>query len=131
MSRSLIAIPVMAAAMLAAAAPALAAPPAPNLAAKGKLIFLRCAACHAVSAKAPKKVGPHLEGVVGRTSGTVPGFSYSTAMKKTPIKWNDAALDKWLARPAGMVPGTSMVFAGLPNPADRSAVIAYLRKPVP
>ncbi len=126
MSRSLIAF-----AALAAAVPAVTAPPAPNLAAKGKLIYLRCASCHAISAKAPKKVGPHLEGVVGRTSGSVPGFTYSPAMKKTPIKWNDATLDKWLARPAGMIPGTSMVFAGLPNPADRAAVIAYLKKPVP
>lgn len=117
--------------MMAASAPALAAPPAPNLAAKGKLIYMRCAACHAMTAKAPKKVGPHLEGVVGRTAGTVPGFTYSPAMKKAAIKWNDAALDKWLARPAGMVPGTSMVFAGLPNAADRAAVIAYLKKPVP
>lgn len=117
--------------MMAASAPALAAPPAPNLAAKGKLIYMRCAACHAMTARAPKKVGPHLEGVVGRTAGTVPGFTYSPAMKKAAIKWNDAALDKWLARPAGMVPGTSMVFAGLPNAADRAAVIAYLKKPVP
>lgn len=117
--------------MMAASAPALAAPAAPNLAAKGKLIYMRCAACHAMTAKAPKKVGPHLEGVVGRTAGTVPGFTYSPAMKKAAIKWNDAALDKWLARPAGMVPGTSMVFAGLPNAADRAAVIAYLKKPVP
>lgn len=121
----------MALGLLAAAAPALSAPPAPNPAAKGKLIFMRCAACHAVSASAPKKVGPHLEGVVGRTAGSVAGFTYSPAMKKVAIKWNDAALDKWLARPAGMVPGTSMVFAGLPNPADRAAVIAYLKKPVP
>ncbi|MCW1401799.1 cytochrome c family protein [Novosphingobium sp. MW5] len=122
---------LMALGLLAAAAPALSAPPAPNPAVKGKLIFMRCAACHAVSASAPKKVGPHLEGVVGRTAGSVAGFTYSPAMKKAAIKWNDAALDKWLARPAGMVPGTSMVFAGLPNPADRAAVIAYLKKPVP
>jgi cytochrome c len=81
MSRSLIALPLI----LAAAAPAIAAPPEQGLAAKGKLIYLRCAACHAMTAKAPKKVGPHLEGVVGRTSGTVPGFTYSAAMKKTPI----------------------------------------------
>jgi cytochrome c len=126
MSRSLIAL-----AMVATAAPAVAAPPAPSLAAKGKLIYLRCAACHAVSAKAPKKVGPHLEGVVGRTAGSVPGFTYSPAMKKAAIKWNDVTLDKWLARPAGLVPGTSMVFAGLPSADDRKAVIAYLKKPVP
>lgn len=126
LSSSLIAL-----AALAAAVPAVAAPPAPNLAAKGKLIFLRCAACHAVSASAPKKVGPHLEGVVGRAAGSVAGFGYSPAMKKASFTWTEAQLDKWLARPAGLVPGTSMVFAGLPNPDDRKAVIAYLKKPVP
>jgi cytochrome c len=126
MSRSLIAL-----AVLAASAPALAAPPAPNLAAKGKLIFLRCAACHAVSATAPKKVGPHLQGAVGRASGNVAGFTYSPAMKKSGLTWTEANLDKWLARPAGLVPGTSMVFAGLPNADDRKAVIAYLKKPAP
>ena len=122
---------VIAVGMLAAAASSGGAAPAPNLAAKGKLIFLRCAACHAVSAKAPKKVGPHLEGVVGRQSGSVAGFTYSPAMKKTSLRWDEATLDKWLTRPAGLVPGTAMVFAGLPNPDDRKAVIAYLKKPVP
>ena len=126
MFRSLIAL-----AMLAASAPALAAPPAPNLAVKGKLIFLRCGACHAVSATAPKKVGPHLQGVVGRASGSVVGFTYSPAMKKADLTWTEANLDKWLTRPAGLVPGTAMVFAGLPNADDRKAVIAYLKKPAP
>lgn len=117
--------------MFAAVASSGVAAPAPNLAAKGKLIFLRCAACHSVSASAPKKVGPHLQGVVGRQSGAVAGFTYSPAMKKVALKWDDATLDKWLTRPAGVVPGTSMVFAGLSNPEDRKAVIAYLKKPVP
>lgn len=124
--RSLIAL-----AALVSAAPVLAAPPAPNPAVKGKLIFLRCAACHAVSASAPKKVGPHLEGVVGRASGSVAGFNYSPAMRKAALKWDEATLDKWLTRPAGLVPGTAMVFAGLPSAEDRKAVIAYLKKPVP
>jgi cytochrome c len=69
--------------------------------------------------------------VVGRPSGSVAGFTYSPAMKKAGLTWTEAQLDKWLTRPAGLVPGTSMVFAGLPNPDDRKAVIAYLKKPVP
>jgi cytochrome c len=113
------------------AQPAPAAPPAPVSAARGKLIFLRCAACHAISAAAPTKVGPHLQGIVGRASGAVPRFTYSPAMRAARLRWDDATLDRWLTRPAGLVPGTSMVFAGLANADDRKAVIAYLKKPVP
>ncbi len=108
-----------------------AAPPAPTSAARGKIVFLRCAACHAISASAPNKVGPHLQGVMGRSSGAVPKFTYSPAMRATKLKWDEATMDRWLTRPATVVPGTSMVFAGLPNANDRKAVIAYLKQPVP
>lgn len=120
--------------MALVAAPVLAGKPAaadPRLAARGKLIFLRCAACHAVTPGAPAKVGPNLSGVVGRASASVPGFNYSAALRGARITWNETTLDTWLQRPTGMVPGTSMVFAGLPSPDDRKAVIAYLKKPVP
>jgi cytochrome c len=122
---------VLAAFALVAVPIAAQAAPAPNSAIRGKLIFLRCAACHAVSSKAPPKVGPHLQGVVGRASGSVAGFTYSPAMRAAALRWDESTLDRWLTRPAGVVPGTSMVFAGLPNPDDRKAVIAYLKKPVP
>ncbi len=52
------------------------------------------------------------------------------AMQKANLKWDEATLDKWLTKPAAVVPGTSMAFAGLPNAADRANVIAYLKKPV-
>ena len=84
----------------------------------GKKIFMRCIACHAVQPGAGAKMGPNR-----------PGFKYSAAMQKAKIKWDDATLDKWLTRPAAVVPGTSMAFAGLPNAADRANVIAYLKKP--
>jgi cytochrome c len=112
------------------AQPAPAAGPAPTSAARGKLVFLRCAACHAISAAAPAKVGPHLQGVGGRASGTVPRFTYSPAMRTARLTWDEATLDRWLTRPAGLIPGTSMVFVGLANADDRKAVIAYLKKPV-
>lgn len=107
------------------------AAPANSPEAAGKLLFMRCAACHNVKPGEPNKVGPNLSGVVGRKSGTAKGFSYSAAMKKANLTWNEATLDKWLTRPASVVPGTSMVFAGLPKPEDRKAVIAFLKKPVP
>ncbi|QOV95509.1 cytochrome c family protein [Novosphingobium sp. ES2-1] len=95
----------------------------------GKKIFMRCIACHAVQPGAGAKMGPNLAGVVGRKAAAAPGFKYSAAMQKAKIKWDDATLDKWLTRPAAVVPGTSMAFAGLPNAADRANVIAYLKKP--
>lgn len=125
---------VLGAALSFAAVPAqVSADPAPAKAdaAKGKLIFMRCAACHNVKPGEPNKVGPNLSGVVGRKAGMAKGFNYSPAMKTAKVTWNEATLDKWLTRPAGVVPGTSMVFAGLPKPEDRKAVIAYLKKPVP
>ncbi len=107
--------------------PASAAPA--NDAARGKLLFLKCTACHAVSAQAPAKMGPHLQGIVGRKPLSAAKFNYSAAMKKANITWTEATLDKWLERPGSVVPGTSMVFAGLPKPEDRKALIAYLKKP--
>jgi cytochrome c len=97
----------------------------------GKKVFMRCVACHAVKAGAPAKMGPNLAGIAGRKSGSAAGFKYSAAMQKAKLTWNDATMDKWLAKPSAVVPGTSMAFAGLPNPADRANVIAYLKKPVP
>lgn len=127
-------LPILSLAALGAlSAPQLApaAAPAPTSAARGKIIFLRCAACHAMSATAPAKVGPHLQGVAGRASGVVPRFTYSPAMRRANLRWDDATLDRWLTRPASVVPGTSMVFAGLSNANDRAAVIAYLKRPAP
>lgn len=95
----------------------------------GKKIFMRCVACHAVQPGAAAKMGPNLAGVVGRKSGSAAGFKYSAAMQKAKLTWNDATLDKWLTKPSAVVPGTSMAFPGLPNPADRANVIAYLKKP--
>lgn len=125
---------VLSAALSVAAVPAqVSANPAPAkaYAAKGKLIFMRCAACHNVKPGESNKVGPNLSGVVGRKAGAAKGFNYSAAMKSAKLTWDDATLDKWLTRPASVVPGTSMVFAGLSKPEDRKAVIAYLKKPVP
>ncbi len=123
---------LIAAGMALAAVPALADKPAApdaQLLARGKLIFMRCAACHSVAPGAPAKVGPNLNGVVGRPSAVMPGFNYSSALKAAKLTWNEATLDTWLRRPTGLVPGTSMVFAGLPSADDRKAVIAYLKKP--
>nr|WP_096362198.1 cytochrome c family protein [Sphingobium cloacae] len=114
--------------IVAFAAAALTAAPAMAQggdAAKGKLVFLRCAVCHSVE-PGVKKIGPSLAGLFGRTSGTVPGFVYSPAMQKAKIRWDAKTLDGFFARPSALVPGNKMVFAGIPNAADRANLIAYL-----
>jgi len=126
-------LPALAAAAMTAtvAVPARvsAEPPAATDAAAGKRVFLRCMACHTVQPGQPNKVGPNLAGVVGKPAGAAKGFRYSPAMTKAKVIWNEATLDKWLTRPASVVPGTSMAFGGLSKPEDRKAVIAYLKKP--
>lgn len=114
---------------LAALTAAQSAPATNN--ALGKRMYIRCAACHTVSASGPRKVGPHLQAVVGRKAGAVAGFNYSPAMKGSKIVWTDANLDKWLQRPQSVIPGTTMAFAGMAKPEERKALIAYLKKPTP
>lgn len=97
----------------------------------GKRLFLRCAACHAVWLQAPAKVGPNLQGIVERKTGSVARYSYSPAMRQANLVWNEAALDRWLQSPESVVPGTTIGFAGLPELGYRKALIPYLKKPSP
>ena len=70
----------------------------------GKPIFNACAACHATDHA--NRVGPGLEEIIGRKAGTVPGFSYSNAMKKSGIVWDTKILDAYLESPQKGVPET-------------------------
>jgi cytochrome c len=91
----------------------------------GKSVFNKCAICHS-PAPGKNSVGPTLFEIVGRQSASVDGFKYSDAMKAANKTWDAATLDVYLTNPKAMVPGTKMVFPGLPNPEDRANVIAYL-----
>ncbi len=113
----------------AAPAAAAAAPGAPVVAdaAAGELKFKqKCGVCHLVGPNAKTKVGPELNGVVGRHSGTVEGFAYSDANKNSGLTWDVATLMEYLINPRAKVPGTKMIFPGLPDEQDRANVIAYL-----
>jgi cytochrome c len=93
--------------------------------ARGKEIYeTRCFACHSLDAN---RVGPKHRGVYGRTAGMVAGYAYSPALKASGIVWSEATLDRWLAGPRQLVPGTKMSFS-LPDAGDRADVIAYLRQ---
>ena len=94
-------------------------------AAAGKRVFAQCAICHS-PAPGRNMVGPSLFGVFGRTSASVPNFSYSAAMKNANKTWDAAALDIYLTDPKALVPGTKMIFPGLKSADDRANIIAYL-----
>jgi cytochrome c len=94
-------------------------------AARGEELYTRCLACHAL---AIDRVGPRHCGLLGRRAGSVPGFAYSPAMKNSKLIWNVKTLDRFLAKPLEVVPGTSMTYDGVPAANDRADLIAYLRK---
>ncbi len=99
-----------------------------ELAKKGKVSFLKCRSCHAVSQGEPHSTGPNLHGFYDGKAGTREGYVYSEALLASGITWNDAALDAWIEKPTAAIPGTKMVFAGIANQEERKALIAYMRE---
>ncbi|WP_422019360.1 c-type cytochrome [Roseibium sp.] len=97
--------------------------------AKGEKVFKKCAACHAVGEGAKNKVGPQLNGVVGRAWGTIDGYKYSATLKEGAGEgrvWDVETLDAYLLKPRDVIPKGRMAFAGLRKDEDRADVIAYL-----
>lgn len=95
---------------------------------KGKRVFAQCMTCHAVQ-EGRNNVGPSLYQIIGRESGTIPGFKYSSANQNSDIVWTEENLFTYLENPQATIPGTIMAFPGLRNPQDRADVIAYLKNP--
>lgn len=114
----------IAAALFALAAAAEAAVPAGD-AARGEAIYSRCAACHAL---AYDRTGPRHCGLFGRAAGSVARFDYSPAMRNAHIVWTAASLDRFLASPTTVVPGTTMGYAGVADRQERADLIAYLAR---
>lgn len=83
----------------------------------------RCEGCHSLDAN---RIGPMHRGVYGRTAGTVPGYSYSDALRRSRITWDNKSLDRWLTNPEGLVPGQKMGYR-VDDPKDRQDIIAFLR----
>ena len=90
----------------------------------GRSVFKGCAACHATDHA--NRVGPGLGGIVGRKTGTAPGFRYSNAMKNSDIVWDDKFLNAFLESPQKAVPGNRMPYPGLKDATDRADLIGYL-----
>jgi cytochrome c len=89
---------------------------------RGGTVYQACMGCHSLD---EDDVGPRHRGVVGRAAGTVPGYAYSPALKRSGLVWNSTNLDHWLTNPQVFVPGAKMFFS-LSNAKDRADVIAYL-----
>jgi len=99
--------------------------PAQDIAA-GKTSFNKCLACHAIGEGAKNKVGPELNGLDGRKSGTAEGYSYSDANKNSGITWSKDAFLEYIKDPKAKIPGTKMAFAGIKNEREANDLWAYI-----
>ena len=97
-------------------------------AAAGEKVFLQCRACHQVGETAKNAVGPLLNGLFGRTAGTIEGYTYSPANKSSGITWDEPTFSDYIKDPRAKIPGTKMVYAGLKDEARIKDLIAYLKQ---
>ena len=95
---------------------------------EGAKVFKKCAACHSIKEGGANKIGPALWGVLGRTSGSVPGYKYSKAMTAHGKNWSFEEMNGFLIKPKNWIKGTKMSFAGLKNAKDRAAVVLYMNE---
>jgi cytochrome c len=94
--------------------------------AAGKSSFNKCLACHAIGEGAKNKIGPELNGLNGRKSGTAPDYSYSDANKNSGITWNEAEFKDYIKDPKAKIPGTKMIFAGIKNENEVNDLWAFI-----
>ena len=96
-----------------------------NIAA-GEASFKKCLACHSIGEGAKNKVGPVLNGLDGRKSGTAPDYSYSDANKNSGITWGKDQFLEYITDPKAKIPGTKMIFPGIKNEKERNDLWAYI-----
>ena len=97
--------------------------------AKGEAVFKRCSACHAIGEGAKNRIGPLLNGIIGRAAGGVPVYTYSSARKKAGedgLVWTPEELRDFLSAPKKKIPGNKMALAGISKPEDLDNLIAYI-----
>lgn len=94
----------------------------------GEKSFNKCRACHQVGETAKNTVGPVLNGLFGRKSGTVEGYNYSDANKNSGITWDEAVFTDYIKDPKAKIPGTKMVFVGIKNEQEIKDLTAYLKQ---
>ena len=97
-------------------------------AAAGEKVFAKCKACHQIGETAKNAVGPVLNGLIGRKTGSVEGYSYSDANKESGLTWDEATFKEYIHNPKAKIPGTKMVFAGLQKDEDVDNLLAFLKQ---
>ena len=97
-------------------------------AAAGEKSFNKCRACHQVGETAKNVVGPVLNGLFGRKSGTIAGYNYSDANKNSGITWDEAVFADYIKDPKAKIPGTKMTFAGIKNEQEIKDLTAFLKQ---
>lgn len=96
--------------------------------AAGATSFKKCLSCHSVGETAKNSVGPVLNGLDGRASGSAPGYNYSEANKKSGITWNEATFLEYIKDPRAKIPGTKMIFPGIKNETEAKDLWAHLKQ---
>jgi cytochrome c len=96
--------------------------------AEGEKVFAKCKICHQIGEGAKNAVGPELNGLIGRHSGSAPGYNYSDANKNSGITWDEKTFREYIKNPKAKIPGTKMIFAGLPKDTDIDNLLAYLQQ---
>ncbi|OYU86177.1 MAG: cytochrome c family protein [Bradyrhizobiaceae bacterium PARB1] len=96
--------------------------------AAGEKSFNKCRACHQVGETAKNTVGPILNGLFGRKSGTIAGYNYSEANKNSGLTWDDAVFSDYIKDPKGKIPGTKMSFSGIKNEQEIKDLTAFLKQ---
>jgi cytochrome c len=97
-------------------------------AAAGEQSFKKCFPCHSIGEGAKNKVGPELNGIDGRHSGTAADYNYSDANKKSGIVWSQATFLEYIKDPRAKIPGTKMIFPGIKNEKEAGDLWAYLKQ---
>ena len=94
--------------------------------AAGEQSFKKCLPCHSIGEGAKNKVGPELNGIDGRHSGTAADFNYSDANKNSGITWNKEQFLDYIKDPKAKIPSTKMIFAGIKNEKEAADLWAFL-----
>src|SRR5436190_11583622 len=96
--------------------------------AAGETSFKKCQACHSIGEGATNKIGPPLNGLAGRKTGTMEGYDYSEANKSAGIVWDDTTFKDYIQNPTAKIPGTKMMFAGIKNDKETADLWGYLKQ---
>ncbi len=97
-------------------------------AAAGEKTFAQCRACHQIGESAKNAVGPIMNGLFGRKSGTIEGYNYSPANKNSGLTWDEATFRDYIKDPRAKIPGTKMIFAGVKDEKRVDDLIAFLKQ---